>query len=131
MLTGKGFLHAYLFALALLLFAAQAGAGETVYRFDPATQSSRALEQKNTWSGFKLYQSGCKSCHASGKGARFLDADARTMQGWNRVFYRKNVTCARDGSWAGFSGEDLQLINDYLYSKAYDSWDPRSSKSCG
>ncbi len=107
--------------------------GETAYRFDPATQTSRALEYKNTWAGYKLYQSNCKSCHFRGndKGARFLDTDSRTMRGWNTLFYKKNVQCAKDGSWAKLSPEELMDVNDYLYSKAYDTWDPRSNKSCG
>ncbi|OGQ87258.1 MAG: hypothetical protein A2512_12775 [Deltaproteobacteria bacterium RIFOXYD12_FULL_56_24] len=122
--------------LALLsqvgVFAKDEG-GETTYRFDPATQSSRALEYKNTMAGYKLYRSNCKSCHFRGndKGAKFLDTEARTMRGWNMVFYKKNVRCAKDGLWAKLSPEDLLLINDYLYSKAYDTWDPRSNKSCG
>ncbi|MDG4476323.1 hypothetical protein [Thiovibrio frasassiensis] len=108
-------------------------AGETTYRFDPQSQSSRAMEYKNTWAGYKLYQSSCKSCHYRGndKGASFLETDSRTMQGWNKVFYKKNVPCAKDGSWAKLSPEDLVVINDYLYTKAYDTWDPRSNKSCG
>lgn len=118
---------------SLSLVQADDEGGETAYRFDPSTQTSRALEQKNTWAGYKLYQANCKSCHSAGnsRGARFLDAEARTMQGWNKVFFKKNVRCARDGAWAGLSGDELLLINDYLYSKAYDAWDPRSNKSCG
>lgn len=107
--------------------------GETAYRFDPATQTSRALEYKNTWEGYKLYKSNCKSCHFRGneRGARYMNEDSRTMMGWNALFYRKNVRCAKDGSWAKLSAEELMYINDYLYSKAYDTWDPRSNKSCG
>ncbi len=107
--------------------------GETAYRFDPATQTSRALEFKNTFDGYKLYKSNCKSCHFRGneRGARYMNEDSRTMMGWNAVFYRKNVRCAKDGSWAKLSPEELMYINDYLYSKAYDTWDPRSNKSCG
>lgn len=107
--------------------------GETAYRFDPATQSSRALEFKNLWAGYKLYQSNCKSCHFRGndKGAQFLDADSRTMRGWNALFYKKNVRCAKDGSWAKLSPVELMYVNDYLYSKAYDTWDPNTAKSCG
>lgn len=107
--------------------------GETAYRFNPATQSSRALEFKNLWAGYKLYQSNCKSCHFRGndKGAKFLDTDSRTMRGWNALFYKKNVRCAKDGSWATLSPEELMYVNDYLYSKAYDTWDPNTAKSCG
>ena len=107
--------------------------GETSYRFDPATQTSRALEYKNTFDGYKLYKSNCKSCHYRGndKGARYMNEDSRTMMGWNAVFFRKNVRCAKDGSWDKLSAEELTYVNDYLYSKAYDTWDPRSNKSCG
>ncbi|MFA7383054.1 MAG: hypothetical protein WC001_06355 [Desulfurivibrionaceae bacterium] len=124
---------------AFLALVSQAGVfakdegGETAYRFDPITQSSRALEFKNTMAGYKLYQSNCKSCHFRGndKGANFLDTESRTMRGWNILFYKKNVRCAHDGSWAKLSPDELLVINDYLYSKAYDTWDPRSNKSCG
>jgi len=107
--------------------------GETAYRFDPATKTSRALEFKNTFDGYKLYKSNCKSCHFRGndRGARYMNEDSRTMMGWNVLFYRKNVRCAKDGSWAKLSAEELMYINDYLYSKAYDTWDPRTAKSCG
>jgi mono/diheme cytochrome c family protein len=91
------------------------------------------MEFKNLWAGYKLFQGNCKSCHFRGneKGAKFLDAESRTMRGWNSVFYNKNVQCAKDGSWTNLSPEDLLVVNDYLYSKAYDTWDPRSNKSCG
>ena len=108
-------------------------AGETVYRFDPATQTSRAMEYHNTWEGHKLYKSNCKSCHYRGnnKGAQYMNEDSRTMRGWNLVFFRKNAPCAKDGSWAKLSTEELAYVNDYLYSVAYDSWDPRTARSCG
>jgi cytochrome c5 len=114
------------------VFANDAG-GETKYRFDPATQTSRALEFKNTFDGYKLYKSNCKSCHFRGneQGARYMNEDSRTMKGWNTLFFKKNVQCAKDGSWAKLSPEELTEINDYLYSTAYDTWDPRSNKSCG
>jgi len=108
-------------------------AGETVYRFDPATQTSRAMEFKNTFGGYKLYKSNCKSCHYRGndKGAQYMNEDSRTMRGWNAVFFRKNARCAKDGSWANLSAEELTCVNDYLYSTAYDTWDPRTNRSCG
>lgn len=120
-------------AFVALLSQGLAFAGETTYRFDPVTQTSRAMEFKNTWDGYNLFQSNCKSCHSreNNKGARFLDTESRTMRGWNNIFYKKNVPCAKDGSWSKLSKEDLLAINDYLYSKAYDTWDPRSNKSCG
>ena len=122
--------------LALLshatVFANDEG-GETSYRFDPATQTSRAMEVKNTFDGWKLYKSNCKSCHYRGndKGAQYMNADSRTMKGWNLVFFRKNVRCALDGAWAKLSTEELMYVNDYLYSQAYDTWDPRTARSCG
>jgi len=107
--------------------------GEMAFRFDPATMSSRALEYKNTLAGYKLFRSNCKSCHHRGndKGAQFLETDSRTMRGWNVVFFKKNVRCAKDGSWAKLSSEELTYVNDYLYSKAYDTWDPNTARSCG
>ena len=116
-----------------LLSRAHVFAGETVYRFDPATQTSRAMEFKNTFGGHGLYKSNCKSCHYRGndKGARYMNEDSRTMKGWNAVFFKKNVPCAKDGAWAKLSPEELMYVNDYLYSTAYDTWDPRSNRSCG
>jgi mono/diheme cytochrome c family protein len=123
-----------LFAAGLALFLqGLAHAGETLYRFDLVTQTSRAMEFKNLRAGYKLFMDNCKSCHFRGneKGARFLDTDSRTMRGWNIVFYKKNVQCAKDGSWSNLSQEELLAVNDYLFSKAYDTWDPRSNRSCG
>ncbi len=124
---------AFLALLPLTGVLADDEGGETAYRFDPATQTSRALEYKNTWEGYNLYKSNCKSCHFRGneRGARYLNEDSRTMRGWNTVFYKKDVRCAKDGAWAKLSSEELMYVNDYLYSKAYDTWDPRSAKSCG
>ncbi|MFH1018991.1 MAG: hypothetical protein V1782_00050 [Pseudomonadota bacterium] len=124
---------AFLVSLSQTRVFAKDGGGETVYRFDPATQTSRALEYKNARAGYTLYKSNCKSCHFRGneRGARYLNEDSRTMRGWNAVFYRKNVQCAQDGSWAGLSPADLLNVNDYLYSKAYDTWDPNTARSCG
>ena len=124
---------AFLVSLSQSGGSADDDSGETAYRFDPTTKTSRALEYKNTREGYKLYKSHCKSCHFRGneRGARFLTEDSRTMMGWNALFYRKHVRCAKDGSWAKLSPEDLLVINDYLYSNAYDTWDPNTSKSCG
>lgn len=124
---------AFLVSLSQARVFANDDGGEAAYRFDPATQSSRALEFKNLWAGYNLYQTKCKSCHFRGndKGARFLDADSRTMRGWNAVFFKKNVRCAREGFWAELSPEELLYVNDYLYSKAYDTWNPNTAKSCG
>ena len=120
-------------ALLLLRPSAPASAGETVYRFDPVTQSSRALVFANVWSGYKSYKANCKSCHRRGndQGASFLTEDSRTMRGWNNVFFKKSVRCAKNGSWDGLSQEELRNINDYLYSKAYDTWNPNNARSCG
>jgi hypothetical protein len=41
------------------------------------------------------------------------------------------VRCAKDGSWARLSPEELVYGNDYLYSKAYDTLDSNTAKSCG
>lgn len=116
-----------------LLSRAHVFAGETVYRFDPATQTSRAMEFKNTFGGHGLYKSNCKSCHYRGndKGARYMNEESRTMRGWNMVFFKKNVPCAKDGAWTKLSVEELAYVNDYLYSAAYDTWDPLTARSCG
>jgi len=120
-------------AVALLCFHASVSAGETVYRFDPVLQTSRALVFGNLWAGYQVYKDNCKSCHfrGNGQGAAYLNESSRTMRGWNNVFYKKNVECAKSGAWAKLSQEELRNVNDYLYSKAYDTWNPNSAKSCG
>ncbi|MGV1099646.1 hypothetical protein ACUUL3_09610 [Thiovibrio sp. JS02] len=120
-------------AVFFLLPGTSALAGETVYRFDPVTQSSRALVFGNLWAGYQAYRENCKSCHFRGndQGAVFLNEDSRTMRGWNNIFFKRNVRCAKDGSWDSLSEEDLRKVNDYLYSKAYDTWNPNSATSCG
>lgn len=116
-LSGSGMFHRYfggykmkkktavIVGIMLMLSQGLVFAGETTYRFDPSTQTSRAMEFGNTWEGYKLFQSNCKSCHFRGndKGAQFLDTDSLTMRGWNMVFYKKYPRCAKDGSWAKLS----------------------------
>lgn len=108
----------------------KAGGG---FRFDPVSQTSRPLLFKNLWAGFKVFENSCKSCHHKGNnaGAPFLHTESKNMRAWNRVFFEKYPKCAGNGSWDKLSREDLMMLNDYLYSKASDTYDPYSAKYCG
>ncbi len=96
-----------------------------IQRFDSQTQASRDLEFKNIRAGYEIFRNFCKSCHnRKSESASFLHAESRTMKGWNKVFERKWVKCAREGFWQKLTNDDLLKVNDYLYYYAYDSYDP-------
>ena len=125
-------------ALVTLSVLAVAGfssamAGETAYRFDPVTQKSRALVFKNTWAGYKIFRNNCKSCHSltNDKNAPFLHTESKVMRAWNRVFLEKSPACVKPGQWDVLSKEQMVQLNDYLYEKARDTYNPNDAKSCG
>lgn len=120
-------------ALFVALSGANALAGETSYRFDPVAQTSRALVFKNLWAGYKTFENSCKTCHYRGnnKGATFLHTESKSMRAWNRVFYERYPQCAKNGYWDKLSQEEIISLNDYLYSKAANTYNPNNAKSCG
>ena len=75
----------------------------------------------------------CKKCHNhdNTSGATFLHAESYSSTGWNTIFAKRRKKCARDGSWDVLSEEELQMVNDYLYRNANDTYDPNSADSCG
>ncbi len=105
-------------------------------RFDAKTQSCRVLNsgplewESLPWGkGGKGFQQVCQSCHSSeddGK-APFLFTEIKSSKGWNRIFAERRVKCAEDGSWNKLSEEELQMVNDYLYSWSNTSPDPNDS----
>jgi hypothetical protein len=126
-------------ALLAVITAATAVYARPSKRFDERTQMCRMIAQgKLDWEseawglGGKKFQEVCKSCHSrnNDKGAEFLHAESYTSEGWNSVFAKRRVQCARDGSWDSLSEEEIQVINDYLYRNAAWSYDPNSSDSC-
>ena len=109
-------------------------------RLDERTQMCRFLDQgqldweSEPWGrGGQKFQEVCKSCHFQGndKGAPFLHAQSKMSKGWNKVFAKRRVQCAKDGSWDGLTEDDIQFINDYLYRNAAWANDPNSADSCG
>lgn len=84
------------------------------------------------WGAMK-FKEVCKSCHnrSNAKGARFLYMESYGSKGWNHVFAKRSKKCARDGSWDILSADELQLVNDYLYRNANDTYDPNDADSCG
>jgi len=117
---------------ALCLGAAAAQASPTK-RFDPATKSCRIFTQQSLWKGYKAFTGFCKSCHYRGndRGAKFLHTESKTMRGWNRVFEKRYPECAKAGVWDKLGEEKLRLVNDYLFKKAADTYDPYDAYDCG
>ncbi len=102
-------------------------------RYDPATKSCRFFTQQTLWKGYQGFRNFCKTCHYKGndKGAKFLHTESKTMKGWNRVFSTRYPQCAKNGTWDKLQPQDLQFINDYLYKKAADTYDPYDAYDCG
>ncbi|GAB4337727.1 MAG: hypothetical protein Kow0089_09160 [Desulfobulbaceae bacterium] len=134
----------YLVAAGLGILAAVTTAGlleaRPAKRFDERTQMCRILNQgKLSWeseawgTGGQKFKEVCKSCHTrnNDKGAPFLHAQSFVSKGWNRVFAKRRVPCAKDGSWDGLTEEEIQFINDYLFRNAAWTYDPYGPESCG
>ena len=132
----------FIFFAGLLLagFVASVLEARPSKRFDERTQMCRLIaEGRLDWEsegwgrGGRKFQEVCKSCHSrdNDKGAPFLHAESKMSKGWNRVFAKRRVQCAKDGSWDSLSEEDIQFINDYLYRNAAWTYDPNSADSCG
>jgi len=109
-------------------------------RLDERTQMCRIINQgqlgwdSEPWGlGNRKFQEVCKSCHSrdSDKGAPFLHAQSYVSNGWNRVFAKRRVACAKNGSWDSLSEEELQVINDFLYRNAAWTYDPYGADACG
>ena len=106
-------------------------AEESAY-FTPGSASNRAIEYKNLRAGYLLFKNNCKSCHTqeNDKNAPFLCANSKTMDGWNRVFSRKNATAEKHGCLSNLSTEELMNLNDYLYTYASDGSKPDAELGC-
>lgn len=101
-------------------------------RFDATTQSCRILDQgpldweSQPWGqGGKNFRQLCQSCHGKNndKGAPFLWVESKSSEGWNRVFTRRSVACAKDGSWDSITFDQQLMVNDYLYRFGQNSQD--------
>lgn len=99
-------------------------------RFDATTQTCRILDKGQLdWDsrafgeGGKVFREVCKKCHTrdNDKGAPFLHTESKTSEGWNRVFAKRYPECAKDGSWAEITPEQLLKVNDYLFRFALNS----------
>ncbi len=101
-------------------------------RLDPQTQTCRVFTPVVIEEGARLFRSVCKSCHSrdSEAGAPFLHSESMISRAWNRVFATRYPGCAKDGSWAALSDEQLRRVNDFLYMNSADSYDPNSGKDC-
>mmetsp|Transcript_4530 Transcript_4530/g.2569 ORF Transcript_4530/g.2569 Transcript_4530/m.2569 type:complete len:138 (+) Transcript_4530:201-614(+) len=109
-------------------------------RLDERTQMCRLIAEgrlgweSEPWGrGGQKFQEVCKSCHfrENDKGAPFLHAQSKMSKGWNRVFAKRRVQCAKDGSWDVLTEEDIQFVNDYLFRNAAWTYDPNNADSCG
>lgn len=102
-------------------------------RLDPTTNTCRVFTPTTIEEGRNLFRSVCKECHSRDNtvGARFIHSESLISRAWNRVFGKRYTACAKDGSWASLSDEQLRRINDFLYMNSADSYDPNSGKDCG
>ena len=109
-------------------------------RFDERTQMCRIINQgtlgweSEPWGlGNKKFQEVCKKCHSrdNDSGAPFLHAKSFVSEGWNRVFAKRRVQCAKDGSWSVLTEDEIQIVNDFLYRNAAWTYDPYGKESCG
>ena len=109
-------------------------------RYDPATKMCRILSDgKLNWEsepwgiGGQKFRQVCKSCHTrnNDQGAPFLYAESHMPKGWNQIFFKRRVKCARDGSWDVLTPEELRMVNDYLYRNGDWTYDPNDAETCG
>lgn len=102
-------------------------------RLDPATQTCRVFTPAAIEEGRDLFRSECKNCHSRNNtvGARFIHSESLISKAWNRVFFQRYPACAKDGSWASLSDEQLRRVNDYLFMNSADAYNPNSGKDCG
>jgi len=117
----------------IVLFLISEASSSPRKRLDEATQTCRIFTQPTLWDGYRTFQNSCKICHFTGndKGAPFLHTESKTMKAWNRVFATRYPKCARDGSWGDLEQEQLMRLNDYLYAKAANAYDPWDAADCG
>ncbi len=116
------------------------GQARPTKRYDARTKMCRLIAdgrldwESEPWGlGGIKFREVCKSCHTrnNDKGAPFLHAESYTSEAWNKIFSKRRVRCARDGSWDRLSEEELQLVNDYLYRNGDWTYDPNDADSCG
>lgn len=134
-------LHFLVVGLIMLsMFVAEFSLARPSTRFDERTQMCRFISQgsldwaSEPWGeGGQKFREVCKRCHTrdNNVGATFLHAESYTSRGWNSIFYKRRVQCARDGSWDELSAEQLQHVNDYLYRNGDWTYDPNDADSCG
>lgn len=102
-------------------------------RLDPTTQTCRVFTPTTIEEGRQLFRNVCKSCHSrdNSAGAPFIHSESLISKAWNRVFAQRYPACAKGGSWASLSDEQLRRINDFLFMNSADAYDPNSGKDCG
>ncbi len=135
----KGLVIILSFVVASFCLVATSHARPTK-RLDPATQQCRELNEgilaweTEAWgTGGRKFQEVCKNCHSrdNDKNAPFLHAESYVSEAWNRIFFKRRVQCAKDGSWDVLDQEELMLVNDYLYRNGDWTYDPNNADSCG
>jgi len=117
----------------LIVLVAAAVYARPSKRLDPQTQTCRVFTPETIEEGRNLFRSVCKSCHSreSEAGAPFLHSESKISRAWNRVFAERYPGCAKKGSWAALTDEQLRRVNDFLFMNSADSYDPNSGKDCG
>ncbi len=80
----------------------------------------------NHKSGYDAFHKFCKSCHSRGEDAKggFLTMESKSRKGWDRVFNKRRVQCAKDGTWDALSELEIWNLRDYLFTTAWGLADP-------
>jgi hypothetical protein len=123
----RGSIFGIVLAGASLLLLVGVSQADIMKRLDMATKTCRTFSERNVREGYKTFRALCKSCHTrnNDQGASFMYSESKTRRGWDRVFAKMYPGCAKNGSWESLALEDRLNLNDFLYTKAAGTYDPR------
>jgi len=121
----KSFLFLTVLFFGLTMFrGAQAEEDQTCY---PSGRSLFVIHRAdNHQSGYDAFHKFCKSCHNHGEDSkgRFLTMESKSREGWEKVFTKRKVDCAKDGAWDSLTELQMWNLRDYLFTQAWGLEDP-------
>ncbi len=101
-------------------------------RYDQGTKTCRKLTMENDLAGYRVFRKFCKKCHNRlTETANFLYSESKTPDAWNRLFFEKYASCAKQGLWQKMGLDDQLKLNDYLFRTGSGSYDPNNADDCG
>jgi len=51
--------------------------------------------------------------------------ESKSRKGWDRLFDKKRVACAKDGTWDSLTELEIWNLRDYLFTTAWGLEDPK------